>query len=63
VYARSTNPVKLRSRTTIAQFFGDLQLVEPGLVYAPRWRPDGSNNQLDDQPERSIDLAGVGRKG
>src|SRR5689334_7402555 len=29
-----------RSRAEILNFFGDWELAEPGLVYAPLWRPD-----------------------
>ncbi|MCC3649921.1 SAM-dependent methyltransferase [Streptomyces sp. S07_1.15] len=32
---------QLRSLVEIAGFFGGLDLVEPGLVYLPYWRPDG----------------------
>jgi hypothetical protein len=35
-------PMKLRfrSQAEVAAFFGGLELVEPGLVRAPEWRPD-----------------------
>ena len=42
----------------IEALFGDLDLVEPGLVQPPLWRPD--------RPQRTPTgwfLAGVGRKG
>ena len=62
IYAQSTNPVKTRSYDDIAAFFEGLDLVEPGLVYLPKWRPDGPSDLLLDQPERSAFLAGVARK-
>ena len=40
-YQRSSSPVTLRSRPEIAGFFGDFELVEPGLDQIHRWRPDG----------------------
>ena len=32
--------LKFRSRAQVAAFFDGLELVEPGLVRAPEWRPD-----------------------
>jgi S-adenosyl methyltransferase len=31
---------QLRSKAEVARFFGDLELVEPGLVQVAEWRPD-----------------------
>jgi SAM-dependent methyltransferase len=36
---RSSSSLTLRDRDRIGEFFGDVELVEPGLVSAPRWRP------------------------
>ena len=33
-------PYRLRSPAQIAAFFDGLELIEPGLVPCPRWRPD-----------------------
>ena len=41
------------------RFFDGFELVEPGLVYLPLWRPDG---QPPENPERAWFYAGVGRK-
>jgi hypothetical protein len=49
-----------RSREQIAGFFGGWELAEPGLVYAPQWRP-GSPADVPDHPERFWFLAGVAR--
>jgi hypothetical protein len=51
----------LRRSTVISAFFDGFDLVEPGLVFTPQWRPDGSG-PFSDQPERSLFYAGVGRK-
>ena len=39
-------PVKLRfrSQAEVARFFDGLELVEPGLVRAPEWRPDSDRD-------------------
>jgi O-methyltransferase involved in polyketide biosynthesis len=60
-YARSTNPVVFRTRAEFAEFFGDFTVVEPGLVWAPQWRPDQPLDRYDD-PARSKILAGVAHK-
>ena len=53
-------PVKLRfrARAEVARFFDGLELVEPGLVRAPEWRPD-SDADLDNP---AAVWAGVARK-
>jgi SAM-dependent methyltransferase len=62
VYARSTNPSKLRSRAQIAELFAGLELLDPGLVLVPLWRPDGDKDVLLSRPEESMFLGGVGCK-
>jgi SAM-dependent methyltransferase len=62
IYARSTNPSKLRSREEIADMLSGLELIEPGLVLVPLWRPDGPNDALLDRPEAAMFLGSVGRK-
>jgi hypothetical protein len=41
VYNQATSPVTLRSHNQVAAFFSGWDMVEPGLVQAPVWRPDG----------------------
>jgi len=50
-----------RSREEIARLFGGWALVEPGLRYAPEWRPDAHGDTLA-HPERLWFLVGVARK-
>lgn len=51
-----------RSVAEVAAFLGDFQLVEPGLVYVPQWRPD-SPDEVDDHSQRfAAIVGGVGRK-
>ena len=40
VYASTANPVRLRTREEILAFFDGLEVLEPGLVPVPQWRPD-----------------------
>ena len=50
-----------RSREEIARFFGDWEMADPGLVYAPQWRP-GSPADVPGHPERFWFLTGAARK-
>lgn len=62
-YARTTDPAYLRSAPEFATFFGDWSLADPGIVWAPEWRPDGTEQPWwGDRPERAVYLAGVAEK-
>lgn len=41
VYDQATSTITLRSHAQIAALFDGWDLVEPGLVRLPQWRPDG----------------------
>ena len=58
-YDQATAPFVLRRRAEIEAFFGDLELVEPGLVQLPMWRPDGP---LSANAGRIWLYAGIGRQ-
>jgi len=62
LYTGTSHPVRVRSKAQIAAYFTGLDMVEPGLVYVPTWRPEESDDLLLDHPERSIGFAGIGRK-
>ena len=61
LYSTTSQPVRIRTRAEIGQFFGGLELVEPGLVYVPLWRPEEAGDLLLDRPEESSGFAGIGR--
>jgi SAM-dependent methyltransferase len=60
VYQNIRNPLVMRSREEIARFFEGYEMVEPGLVSMPLWRPDTPAEQED--PYAFAGFAGVGRK-
>jgi hypothetical protein len=62
LYTKSTAQAGERSSAQIRQFFDGFELVEPGLVRAPLWRPEGPDDVLLDRPERYMGFVGVGRK-
>jgi O-methyltransferase involved in polyketide biosynthesis len=60
IWNESANPTyHLRSPDRIARFFDGLELVEPGVVSPPRWRPEPSPSGL---PAEVDSFGGVARK-
>jgi hypothetical protein len=62
IYAQTTHPIKFRSRAQIEVFFAGFNLVAPGLVYVPLWRPESTDDLLLDWPQLSAFFAGIGYK-
>ncbi|MBT2369908.1 SAM-dependent methyltransferase [Streptomyces sp. ISL-10] len=60
VYEDIRNPLIMRTRDQIAAFFEGFEMVEPGLVAMPHWRPDAPVDQED--PYAFSGFSGVGRK-
>jgi hypothetical protein len=57
-YDEAATPFVLRSRARVESFFDGLDMVEPGVVQLPYWRPDGGEGG----PSKIWLYAGVGRK-
>lgn len=51
-----------RTREDVVRFFDGFELVDPGVVWAPLWRPD-SPEDVPEDPGRSGNYVGVGRLG
>ncbi|GAB3884532.1 SAM-dependent methyltransferase [Kibdelosporangium lantanae] len=60
VFKNSRDPIFPRSHPDLLRMFGDFDLVDPGLVYTPEWRPDRPADAAD--AAKSNLYAGVGRK-
>ncbi|MEV1287887.1 SAM-dependent methyltransferase [Micromonospora sp. NPDC049679] len=61
VYQRTDNPLNVRSRAELTRLFDGFELIEPGLVWVPQWRPDSPESAED--AERAVFIGGVGRLG
>ncbi|WP_267241899.1 SAM-dependent methyltransferase [Streptomyces sp. PR69] len=60
VYRNIRNPIVMRTRAQVEGFFEGYEMVDPGLVSPPLWRPSGPTDQED--PYAFSGFAGVGRK-
>ncbi|MCX4749367.1 SAM-dependent methyltransferase [Kitasatospora sp. NBC_01287] len=59
VYCAATERLTLRGKDQVAKFFDGLELVEPGLVTVPLWRPE----QPEQEGDASTGIWGaIGRK-
>jgi hypothetical protein len=47
-YQRSGVPLRPRSHAEVAALFGDLPLVDPGVVFVHRWHPDETDHATVD---------------
>ncbi|MFF8268264.1 SAM-dependent methyltransferase [Streptomyces sp. NPDC016562] len=66
VYRDIRNPLVMRTRERIIPFFDGFEMLEPGLVSMPDWRPDRPAGALDgeaaEDPYAFSGFGGVGRK-
>jgi hypothetical protein len=61
LYQRTATPMTMRTRDQVVRLFDGWDLVEPGVVYMPQWRPEPGAPTVE-RPERITGLAGVGRR-
>ncbi|SEQ63735.1 S-adenosyl methyltransferase [Lentzea xinjiangensis] len=59
VMKKSQNPMFPRTKGEIEGLFGGFELIEPGIVPLPLWRPEDTNT---DDPDKAGIYAAVGRK-
>ncbi|MFB7265152.1 SAM-dependent methyltransferase [Streptomyces nojiriensis] len=66
VYRDMRNPLVMRTREQISGFFDGFEMLEPGLVSMPDWRPDrpdgGEDAETPEDPYAFSGFGGVGRK-
>ncbi|MCB5180340.1 SAM-dependent methyltransferase [Streptomyces antimicrobicus] len=63
VYRDMRNPLVMRTREEVTRFFDGFDLVDPGLVPMPMWRPEAPEDLgSPEDPYAFAGFAGVGRK-
>ncbi|MCO1577973.1 SAM-dependent methyltransferase [Crossiella sp. SN42] len=61
VFKNTQEPIHPRTRADILRFADGFELVEPGLVYTPNWRPETGEVAEEDVRHSNL-FAAVGRK-
>ncbi len=61
LYQDSPTPVVHRTHAEVEALFAGWELVEPGVVFTPEWRPEADDEPIPD-PERGFCYAGVAVK-
>ena len=61
VYRKTDNPLFVRSHAQLTDLFAGFELVDPGVVWVPLWRPEALDNT--EEAEQSVFIGGVGRLG
>lgn len=62
VMQSSLGRVKFRTWEQVQRLFAGLDLVDPGLVLVPDWRPQPDTPRKEDHPVLRLACVGVGRK-
>lgn len=61
LYSRTSAPGRPRDHASVQAFFEGFEILEPGLVYLPLWRPEEGDLKFE-RPEDAWGYAGVGLK-
>ena len=63
LYQKQTaTPFMLRTRADVLGFFDGLELIDPGLVWLPSWRPEPEDpTDFTDDPPQCRGVGGIGR--
>ncbi|GLY91815.1 SAM-dependent methyltransferase [Actinoallomurus iriomotensis] len=61
LYSRTSAPGRPRDHASVKAFFDGFEILEPGLVYLPQWRPEEGDLKFE-RPEQAWGYAGVGLK-
>lgn len=60
IYRRTPTPVRLRDKAEVTRLFDGFELLDPGVVFLPAWRPEYPED-VDERPAWVATLGGVGR--
>jgi hypothetical protein len=61
MYNQTKTPGGGRTREEVAELMAGTEIVEPGVVWTPEWRPE-PNMGVGEHPEMALVFAAVGRK-
>ncbi|HEX8865143.1 MAG TPA: SAM-dependent methyltransferase [Lentzea sp.] len=61
IFAKTAEPITPRTKAQVTDMLAGLEIVEPGIVFTPQWRPE-SPEDVGDDPTKANLYAAVGRK-
>lgn len=61
IFAKTAEPITPRTKDQVRAMLDGLEIVEPGIVFTPQWRPE-SPEDVGDDPTKANLYAAVGRK-
>ncbi|SFR28654.1 S-adenosyl methyltransferase [Lentzea waywayandensis] len=61
IFAKTAEPITPRTRAQVTDMLAGTEIVEPGVVFTPQWRPE-TPEDVGDDPTRANLYAAVGRK-
>jgi SAM-dependent methyltransferase len=61
VYEKNATPVVLRTRQQVNDFFAGYEILDPGIVHTPEWRPENPAD-VPNPPSLAACYAAVGRR-
>jgi hypothetical protein len=63
VYDDASEQLHVRGKEEFRRYFDGTELLEPGVVILPEWRPDGTAELDAESPARWLGICGMGRIG
>lgn len=61
LYSRTSAPGRARDHAEVKAFFDGFEIVDPGLVYLPQWRPEEGDLKFE-RPEQAWGYGAIGLK-
>jgi len=61
IFAKTAEPITPRTRAQVTDMLAGTEIVEPGIVFTPEWRPE-TPEDVGDDPSKANLYAAVGRK-
>jgi hypothetical protein len=61
IFAKTAEPIQPRTKSQVAGMLAGLEIIEPGIVFTPEWRPEMPED-VGENPSRANLYAAVGRK-
>ncbi|GLZ34590.1 hypothetical protein Lesp02_67770 [Lentzea sp. NBRC 105346] len=61
IFAKTAEPITPRTKDQVRDMLAGLEIIEPGIVFTPEWRPE-TPEDIGEDPRKANLYAAVGRK-